>query len=276
MSFISYAQNFEDIMLWRALKHINNGFYIDVGANDPTHFSVTRAFYDRGWHGINLEPVAEFYERLVVQRHRDINLQIGVSDVVGNFPFFDIPGTGLATLDSAVAQKHADAGWQVNTIEVPLLPLSNICEAHVNSEIHFLKIDVEGAEKKVLVGIDLTKWRPWIIIVEATAPLTQHTAHQSWEYLLKDNAYEFVYFDGLNRFYIANEQKDLKAAFALPPNDFDDFILWATQEAKNRAEEAEIRANKFKQLSQEAAERLILVQKELEVRLTETVIQRVE
>ena len=34
MSFISYAQNFEDVMLWRALKHVENGFYIDVGANE--------------------------------------------------------------------------------------------------------------------------------------------------------------------------------------------------------------------------------------------------
>ncbi|HZF37393.1 MAG TPA: FkbM family methyltransferase, partial [Blastocatellia bacterium] len=46
MSFISYAQNFEDVMLWRALKHIDRGFYIDVGANDPDLDSVTKAFYE--------------------------------------------------------------------------------------------------------------------------------------------------------------------------------------------------------------------------------------
>jgi hypothetical protein len=30
--FISYAQNYEDVMLFRALKNINQGFYVDVGA----------------------------------------------------------------------------------------------------------------------------------------------------------------------------------------------------------------------------------------------------
>src|SRR5215470_12416094 len=55
MSFISYAQNYEDVMLWRALKHIDQGFYIDVGANDPDIDSVTKAFYERGWRGINVE-----------------------------------------------------------------------------------------------------------------------------------------------------------------------------------------------------------------------------
>ena len=32
---ISYAQNFEDVMLWRALRHVPKGFYIDVDAHEP-------------------------------------------------------------------------------------------------------------------------------------------------------------------------------------------------------------------------------------------------
>jgi len=46
MSLISYAQNFEDVMLWRALKHINKGFYIDVGAFSPDNDSITKFFYE--------------------------------------------------------------------------------------------------------------------------------------------------------------------------------------------------------------------------------------
>lgn len=57
MTFISYAQNFEDVRLWRVLKQFEHGFYIDVGANDPRHHSVTKAFYDHGWQGINVEPM---------------------------------------------------------------------------------------------------------------------------------------------------------------------------------------------------------------------------
>ena len=45
--FVSYAQNYEDVMLWRALKHVKKGFYVDVGANDPKFDSVTQAFYGR-------------------------------------------------------------------------------------------------------------------------------------------------------------------------------------------------------------------------------------
>jgi len=53
MTMISYAQNGEDVMLMRALGEVAGGFYIDAGAADPTVHSVTRAFYDRNWHGVN-------------------------------------------------------------------------------------------------------------------------------------------------------------------------------------------------------------------------------
>ena len=53
---VSYAQNHEDVLLRRVFPDEPNGFYIDVGANDPVRDSVTKHFYDRGWHGINIEP----------------------------------------------------------------------------------------------------------------------------------------------------------------------------------------------------------------------------
>lgn len=68
MKLISYAQNHEDIMLWRALKSVQNGFYVDVGANDPVLDSVTKLFYDRGWSGINIEPLSCHYDALMLQR----------------------------------------------------------------------------------------------------------------------------------------------------------------------------------------------------------------
>ena len=57
MTVISYAQNFEDVMLWRALQHVGAGYYVDIGANDPVVDSVTRWFYEQGWSGLNIEPV---------------------------------------------------------------------------------------------------------------------------------------------------------------------------------------------------------------------------
>ena len=51
MIFVSHAPNFEDVMLWRALRHWAPGRYMDVGAGAG---AVTQAFYDRLWSGIDV------------------------------------------------------------------------------------------------------------------------------------------------------------------------------------------------------------------------------
>ena len=76
-NFITYAQFLEDFILYCIFYDIDNGFYIDVGANDPNDISVTKAFYLNGWHGINIEPLPEMQQLLLKHRSRDINLNIG-------------------------------------------------------------------------------------------------------------------------------------------------------------------------------------------------------
>lgn len=75
---ISYAQNFEDVMLERAFAEIENGFYVDVGAWDPDLDSVTRYFYERGWRGVNIEPNPKYLALLKEKRARDVNLGLAV------------------------------------------------------------------------------------------------------------------------------------------------------------------------------------------------------
>jgi FkbM family methyltransferase len=225
MTFISYAQNFEDIMLWRALKHVEKGFYIDVGANDPILDSVTLAFYERGWRGINIEPMRQYFDRLCTERPEDITLPVAVSDSKGELTFFDIPDTGLSTIDATIAHAHIAAGRNVIEQSVPVVPLADICAEHVHGPVHFLKIDVEGLEGAVLRGMDFHRWRPWILVVEATRPQTRITHHDEWESLVLNAGYRFSYFDGLNHYYIAEEHPELVDAFKIPPNIFDDFIL---------------------------------------------------
>ena len=224
--FISYAQNFEDVMLWRALKHIECGFYIDVGANDPDVDSITKAFYDHGWRGINVEPISDWFEKIQEKRPRDINLQLAAGSKKGDLVIYELPDTGLSTTDKSTAQRHEEKhGFRNLERTVPVETLTEICHRFHVAPIHFLKIDVEGAEKDVLLGIDFSVIRPWIVLVESTLPLTQVEAYEQWEPILLDAGYEYVYFDGLSRFYIAQEHSEIKTFFSTPPNIFDGFVL---------------------------------------------------
>jgi hypothetical protein len=93
--------------------------------------------------------------------------------------------------------------------ELKTTTLNNILEETSNNKvIHFLKIDVEHYEKKVLEGIDLMKHRPWIIVVEATWPAADIPCFNEWEPILLDNKYVFSTQNDINRYYLAMEKHD--------------------------------------------------------------------
>ena len=209
MSFVSYAQNYEDVMLARAFRGLHDGFYIDVGAQDPRHDSVTKAFYEQGWRGINLEPVEYWHRRMQEDRPRDINLCLAAGAAEGTIEFHETIHSGWSTGNADVARRHREQGYALQARRVPVSTLDKIWQAHVVGPVHFLKIDVEGAESEVLRGLDLSRHRPWVILVEATAPNSQISTHAQWEDLILGSRYQFVYQDGLNRFYLAEEHAGL-------------------------------------------------------------------
>lgn len=250
-SFISYAQNYEDVMLWRALKHIQSGFYIDVGANDPTTDSVTRSFYDRAWCGINIEPLPSHHSDLVSARPRDINLQCAVGAESGYIELWECDVRGWATVCKEVVTQHESSGHNGLYHRVPVRTLTDICRVFAPADIHFLKVDVEGFEAKVLNGMDFSKYRPWILLVEATRPNTTIEAHEEWESSILNSAYSLAYCDGLNRFYVANEHSELLQSFRYPPNVFDGFVRVDQWEAQRRVQKFEERVRVIAQLHAE-------------------------
>lgn len=227
MTFVSYAQNFEDVMLWRALKHIERGFYIDVGAQHPVVDSVSLAFYEHGWRGVHIEPVPFYANLLQEYRPDETVIQAAIGARKGVMAFFEFPETGLSTGDREIASRHKKEGFGVNEINVPCLTLSEALSLFSGREIHWLKIDVEGYERQVLEGWG-SAIKPWVVVIESTLPLRQTESYREWEYLILDLGYKFVYFDGLNRFFVSSEHVNLQDAFHCGPNVFDDFTLSGT------------------------------------------------
>lgn len=238
MSFISYAQNLEDVVLWKALKNVENGFYIDVGANDPIIDSVTRSFYNQGWRGINIEPVRSHFNALVAERPQDINLNYALNESAGELEIWECDNRGWATLDKEVVKAHEADGYKGEWYNVAVRTLADVCAEFQPENIHFLKVDVEGLELSVLKGNDWNQYRPWVVVVESTFPNTQIETHSEIEAFLIDKNYLFAYADGLNRFYVSVEHKELLISLKYPPNVFDDYQTYDHFTAIKNAEVA--------------------------------------
>ena len=240
---ISYAQNAEDVVLKRIFSDVSSGFYVDVGAWDPTTDSVTKAFYDGGWSGINLEPHPARIEIFRRERPRDANLQVAASDVAGR-AILNVTAHGpLSTLEDAIVDASNPDYRIVERVEVDTSPLHVVLDRYAKGRgLDFLKIDVEGHEAKVLRGAGLERHRPTVLIVEATCPTTNEPRWQAWQSIVLDAGYAFGLFDGLNRFYVRADREDLLPRAAYGACCLDGYVTHREAELERRLRHATRRA----------------------------------
>ncbi|HZO47504.1 MAG TPA: FkbM family methyltransferase [Xanthobacteraceae bacterium] len=224
--FVSYAGNLEDVILNRVFPQ-QTGFFVDIGANDPVFGSNTWALYQRGWRGIAIEPSPRVYAKFKAKRPQDICLNVAVGDVEGEISFFQFgDGAGHSTCDRKRAEAlRLELGQEMTEFKVPVRTLGNILAEHAQGlDIDVVCIDAEGAEAAILLGAQLDRFRPKLIVIEAMAAFTQVDESQEATRILEQNGYKLGYEDGLNKFFAVKEDAALLEALRYPPSVFDHYI----------------------------------------------------
>jgi FkbM family methyltransferase len=164
-----YSQDNQDRYLEEMIfKGHKNGVFMDVGSNDGITINNTLYFeLVNKWTGINVEPIKEVYDKLVVNRPTCINLNCAVSDVDGKAEF--LCNTGYTEMISGLKDKfdprhlhrltleNLQYGSNTTTVEVETRRIESICDEHNISHINYLSIDVEGAEFEVIKSINFDK-----------------------------------------------------------------------------------------------------------------------
>lgn len=219
-----YAPNFEDVHLWRALGHVERGRYIDVCALDPDE-SATRLFYERSWRGVDVVPFPPLVARLTARRPGDVVVGAACAAHEGDGTLYEVVGTDRSTLDADRAEEIAERGETVITHPIPLVTLESVVEEHCDDLVHLLVVEADWAVPGVLAGADLSRWRPWVLVLATPAPASGEADDPVWEPLVIGARYEKVLYDGHNTYYLAEEHADLAAAFEIPPTALDDFAL---------------------------------------------------
>jgi FkbM family methyltransferase len=219
--FCSYAQNMEDIRLWRTLRHCTPGRYIDVGAWDPRISSVSRGFYEKGWRGVHFEPQPRLAARLRADRPDEPVHEMALADYEGTLRVFLNGDDDTATADATLARLAAHPGRVPTEVVVPVTTLARACVDFDGRDVHWMKIDVEGMEASVLGGWDAAALRPWVVVIEATQPHTRRKTQALLEPFFQAADYLPAGFDGLNCYYVAREHADLVETLCIPVSVFD-------------------------------------------------------
>jgi FkbM family methyltransferase len=221
---ISYAQRFEDLYLMRCFGSRSDGFYIDVGSGHPVYDNASFAFYLKGWHGVTVEPNPDLARLAKAVRPRDRHVEALLGATVGEATFYLVNDFhGLSTMiESHAHAAQAQFGKSSRPITRPVTTLNELCRQNAPSTFEFLKVDVEGAEQEVLLNGDWQSFRPKVVVAEALAPYTLAPAWPAWEPFLAKHGYRYVWFDSLNRYYLAEEASELAHCFEAAPTSFED------------------------------------------------------
>jgi FkbM family methyltransferase len=166
----SYSQEGEDRILHRIFESVDAGFYVDIGAHHPKRFSNTFLFYQRGWHGINVDAMPGSMVLFRRLRPKDINIEAAVARSRKLLPYYIFDEPALNTCDEELALARSLEGRYriVAKHSVETRTLADILDAYLpcGQEIDFLTIDVEGLDLEVLQSNDWERYRPRYVLVE--------------------------------------------------------------------------------------------------------------
>ncbi len=176
-----------------------SGYFVEVGANHPTHGSQTWHLEQLGWTGVLVEPQPDLAAFLVTSRKARVFAAACTSpENAGQSLPLHVDGPRSA-LDRDRMSPGAEAAY---TIVVPTRTLDSILEeAGAPVPIDLLSIDVEGHEVEVLSGIDLERWQPLLILVE------DHVNNLKTHRLLKRCGYDLIRRLGHNGWYVPAHEK---------------------------------------------------------------------
>ena len=168
----SHSFEGEDLLIEKILfdkMKITNGFYVDVGAHHPFAMSNTSLLYKKGWTGINIDASPDAMNAFREMRPRDTNINCGVGNRIGEFPFSIFRESFLnGFLSEQMLNYHIQRGCVfIRELSVPVRPLRDILRDSIGDKaIDFMNIDVEGLDLEVIMSNDWGIYRPKLLCVE--------------------------------------------------------------------------------------------------------------
>ena len=139
---------------------VGDGFFLDVGSGDGITHSNTFVLEQKGWRGICVDPFPTNVDRRTCRLFKDVVYSEG-----GKRMTFHKAGelAGIAaTLDTwkPVAEKAP-------AVELTTVTLGDILErAQAPRYIHYMSLDIEGAELEALRGLPLDKYKFGAMTIE--------------------------------------------------------------------------------------------------------------
>lgn len=150
-----------------------DGFFVDIGANHHQQYSKTWYLETRlGWSGIAVDALKDFEAGFRQHRPKTRFFSLFVSDRSD-----DAAQVYVITRNTTVASSHREFvelfGTPDRVDTVPTITLDDLLTAEKVERIDLLTMDIELNEPAALRGLDLSRFRPSLVCIEALLPVRQ-------------------------------------------------------------------------------------------------------
>ncbi|HEX7779049.1 MAG TPA: FkbM family methyltransferase [Vicinamibacterales bacterium] len=147
-------------VLERMFPGERHGFFLDVGSGDGTQLSNSKALEERGWTGLCVDPFPKNMDGRTCRMFKAV-----VFSEPGRTLRFHAAGDTGGLADTLGALK--ESAVTAPTVELTTTTLQAILqEAKAPDLIHFVSLDIEGAELEALKAFPFEKHRIGAMAVE--------------------------------------------------------------------------------------------------------------
>lgn len=164
---------------------VEDGYFVDVGSGDGVVSSNTKALEDLGWKGICVDPFPTNMEPRNCRLFKEV-----VYGVAGKKVCFRDAGF-LGGIDDHMGLTEEWPGVKkARIVEFTTVTLDDILvRADAPEFIHYMSIDIEGAELEALKGFPFSKYKVGAFTIEHNLEEPKRSQIRS---LLENKGYRFV------------------------------------------------------------------------------------
>ena len=140
-------------VLEKVFPDVTNGYFVDIGSGHGTIGSNSRTLEERGWTGVCIDPFPVHMEGRTCRMFKEV-----VFSKAGLVMAFHTAG-GVGGIADTLGQWNVEAA-RAPTVSVTTVTLDDIlARAGAPPFIHFMSLDVEGAELEALRAFSFDRYR---------------------------------------------------------------------------------------------------------------------